>query len=64
MGVSHFLEHMMFKGTDDISAEELNRRFDDLGARNNAFTSAEMTCFYASVLPERFDEVVSLCSPG
>lgn len=60
MGVSHFLEHMMFKGTDDISAEELNRRFDDLGARNNAFTSAEMTCFYASVLPERFDEVVSL----
>ncbi|MCC6227794.1 MAG: insulinase family protein [Phycisphaerales bacterium] len=60
MGVSHFLEHMMFKGTDDISAEELNRRFDDLGARNNAFTSAEMTCFYASVLPERFDEMVSL----
>lgn len=60
MGVSHFLEHMMFKGTEEISAEELNRRFDDLGARNNAFTSAEMTCFYASVLPERFDEMVSL----
>lgn len=60
MGVSHFLEHMMFKGTDDISAEDLNRRFDDLAARNNAFTSAEMTCFYASVLPERFDDVVLL----
>src|SRR6266478_1160861 len=46
MGVSHFLEHMMFKGTTDISADELNRRFDAMGARNNAYTSGEMTCFY------------------
>jgi len=42
----------MFKGTDDISADELNRRFDELGARNNAYTSNELTCFYAHVLPE------------
>src|SRR3954471_23436350 len=53
MGVSHYLEHMMFKGTPSISAEELNRRFDEIGARNNAFTTTEMTCFYAHVLPER-----------
>lgn len=52
MGVSHFLEHMMFKGTEDISADDLNRRFDEIGARNNAYTTAEMTCFYAHVLPE------------
>ncbi len=52
MGVSHFLEHMMFKGTAEISAEELNRRFDEIGARNNAYTSNEITCFYAHVLPE------------
>jgi predicted Zn-dependent peptidase len=52
MGVSHFLEHMMFKGTDDINAEELNQRFDRIGARNNAYTSNEMTCFYAQLLPE------------
>jgi len=52
MGVSHFLEHMMFKGTEKVSADELNRRFDEIGARNNAFTSNEMTCFYAHVLPE------------
>jgi hypothetical protein len=53
MGVSHFLEHMMFKGTHrHLSAEELNRAFDEIGARNNAFTSSEMTCFYAHVLPE------------
>jgi predicted Zn-dependent peptidase len=60
MGVSHFLEHMMFKGTADLSAEELNRRFDGMGARNNAFTSGEMTCFYAQVLPERLGEANDL----
>jgi predicted Zn-dependent peptidase len=60
MGVSHFLEHMMFKGTDTISAEGLNREFDRLGTRNNAYTSGELTCFYASVLPERLGEVVDL----
>lgn len=60
MGVSHFLEHMMFKGTDDISADELNRRFDEMGARNNAYTSGDMTVFYASVLPERLAEAHDL----
>lgn len=60
MGVSHFLEHMMFKGTDEISAEELNRRFDAMGARNNAYTSAELTCFYAHVIPERLPEANEL----
>ncbi len=52
MGVSHFLEHMMFKGTPSRTAEQINQGFDRLGARNNAYTSAEMTCFYATVLPE------------
>lgn len=60
MGVSHFLEHMMFKGTEVISADELNRRFDAIGARNNAYTSGEMTCFYAHVLPERLPEATEL----
>jgi predicted Zn-dependent peptidase len=62
MGVSHFLEHMMFKGTTDISADELNRRFDAMGARNNAYTSGEMTCFYAHILPERVTEANELLS--
>jgi len=60
MGVSHFLEHMMFKGTADLTAEALNRSFDEVGARNNAFTSNEMTCFYAHVLPEHLARVVDL----
>ena len=52
MGVSHFLEHMMFKGSENRSAEEVNRDFDDLGAINNAFTSAEMTAYWIHLLPE------------
>jgi predicted Zn-dependent peptidase len=60
MGVSHFLEHMMFKGTSDLSADELNRRFDAMGAKNNAYTSGEMTCFYAHVLPEHVPEATDL----
>lgn len=52
MGVSHFLEHMMFKGTAKRTSEQLNRDFDRIGAKNNAYTSGEMTCFHATVLPE------------
>jgi predicted Zn-dependent peptidase len=51
-GVSHFLEHMMFKGTATRSAEDVNREFDEMGAHYNAFTSEESTVYYASVLPE------------
>jgi len=60
MGVSHFLEHMMFKGTDDLDADQINQRFDAMGARNNAYTSHELTCFYAQVLPERLGEATDL----
>jgi predicted Zn-dependent peptidase len=60
MGVSHFLEHMMFKGTEEIPAADLNRRFDEIGARNNAYTSGELTCFYAHILPERFTDASEL----
>jgi predicted Zn-dependent peptidase len=60
MGVSHFLEHMMFKGTADLTAEDLNQAFDAMGARNNAYTSSEMTCFYAQVLPERLDRATDI----
>ncbi len=52
MGVSHFLEHMMFKGTARRTAEDVNREFDEMGADYNAFTSHEATVYYAHVLPE------------
>lgn len=51
-GVSHFLEHMMFKGSAKYTWEDVNRIFDEIGARYNAFTSQEMTAYYANVLPE------------
>ncbi len=60
MGVSHYLEHMMFKGTDELSAEAINQGFDNLGASNNAYTSREMTCFYAHVIPENISFATEL----
>ena len=59
-GVSHFLEHMVFKGTEQLSAEAINLRFDAMGASANAFTSEEDTVYYAAVLPERQHEAVEL----
>ncbi len=62
MGVSHFLEHMMFKGTDRRSADDINREFDEIGARYNAFTSSEMTVFHGQTLPELFPRCLDLLS--
>jgi len=59
-GVSHFLEHMLFKGTDKLSALEVNEAFDRTGAQFNAFTSEENTVYYAAVLPEYLAEVTGL----
>src|SRR3954469_23445839 len=57
-GVSHFLEHMMFKGSHKYTWEDVNRIFDEIGARYNAFTSQEMTAYYANVLPEFTEQAV------
>src|SRR5690242_8626084 len=59
-GVSHFLEHMVFKGTPSRSADDVNREFDEMGAHYNAFTSEEKTVYYAAVLPEFQDQAVGL----
>lgn len=59
-GVSHFLEHMVFKGTPSRSADDVNREFDEMGAHYNAFTNEENTVFYAAVLPEQQDRAVDL----
>jgi len=52
-GVSHFLEHMLFKGSENRSAEDVNREFDEIGADYNAFTGEEYTVYYGGVLPEQ-----------
>lgn len=59
-GVSHFLEHMAFKGNDRFSADDVNRIFDEVGAKYNAATAEELTMFYAAVLPEYLDRTTEL----
>ena len=59
-GVSHFLEHMLFKGTEKLSAFEVNEAFDRTGAEFNAATGEEYTIFYAKVLPEYLTEITEL----
>lgn len=61
-GVSHFLEHMMFKGTSKRGWLEINRDFDEMGARYNAYTSWEETCYYAWVLNEEVPRALELLS--
>src|ERR1700761_7545996 len=59
-GVSHFLEHMMFKGTATLNSQQVNEAFDAMGARNNAFTTNEVTCYWAQVLPEFTEKALAL----
>lgn len=59
-GVSHFLEHMAFKGNETFTADDVNRIFDEIGAKYNASTSEEITRFYAGVLPEYLPRATEL----
>ncbi|HEY7601624.1 MAG TPA: pitrilysin family protein [Methylomirabilota bacterium] len=51
-GISHFIEHLVFKGTETRSAEEIARDVDSVGGQMDAFTTKEHTCFYVTVLDE------------
>ncbi|MEK3758675.1 pitrilysin family protein [Paenibacillus sp. FSL R7-0337] len=59
-GISHFIEHMLFKGTDRYSAKDIAEQFDAIGGNVNAFTSKEYTCFYAKVLDEHLPIAVDV----
>lgn len=59
-GVSHFLEHMVFKGTDKRTSFEVNRELDDLSSSSNAYTSEEQTVYYATTLPDDQQPIVEL----
>ena len=56
MGVSHFLEHMAFKGSGELTGEAIDKAFDDLGLDHNAWTSAEATAFWIHARPDRLLE--------
>ncbi|MBZ0253527.1 MAG: insulinase family protein, partial [Candidatus Methylomirabilis sp.] len=59
-GLTHFVEHMVFKGTERRSALDLARELDAVGGRMNAFTGKEQTCFHARVLDEHFERAADL----
>src|SRR5919199_6491748 len=59
-GVTHFLEHMVFKGTPRRTALDVNRDFDRIGADYNAYTSEENTVFHAALLPEYLPQAVDV----
>ena len=59
-GVSHFLEHMLFKGTKTRTAQDIAETFDRIGGQVNAFTSKEYTCYYAKVLDTHAGEALEV----
>ncbi len=61
-GLTHFIEHMLFKGTKKRSAKEIAKQLDAVGGMSNAFTSKEHTCFHAKVLGAHLPLVVDILS--
>lgn len=59
-GLSHFTEHVTFKGTDGLSAFDIAHRFESYGAAFNAFTSKECTCYYAKSIDEYAESCFAL----
>lgn len=61
-GLSHFIEHMIFKGTARRSAYEIAKAFDAIGGHTNAFTSTENTCYHARVMDAHLETMVDILS--
>ena len=59
-GISHFLEHMAFKGTTTKNTQQIAEEFDNIGGAVNAFTSISQTAFYTKVLKENTERAVEL----
>lgn len=59
-GLTHFIEHMLFKGTETRSAKQIAREFDRIGGDMNAYTSKEYTCYYAKVLDHHAELAVTV----
>lgn len=59
-GVSHFIEHMMFKGTQKRSAKKIASEFDRIGGVLNAFTSKDFCCYYARVVSDKLEKAIDV----
>ncbi|WP_291258994.1 pitrilysin family protein [Fusobacterium sp.] len=61
-GVSHYIEHMMFKGTTNRSAKEISEEIDNEGGMINAYTSRDMTCYYIQMLSNKINKGIEVLS--
>src|SRR6476660_7841211 len=61
-GISHFIEHMVFKGTKHRSAEEIARKVDSIGGNMDAFTAKERVCFNVKVLDDHLSNAMDVLS--
>ena len=61
-GISHFIEHMLFKGTEKRTAEQIAVEMDSVGGQLNAFTTREYTCFYAKTLNDYAEKAMDILS--
>jgi predicted Zn-dependent peptidase len=61
-GMSHFIEHMIFKGTQKRTAFQIAKEFDAIGGQTNAFTSTENTCYHAKVMDAHMETMVDILS--
>lgn len=59
-GAAHFIEHMLFKGTENRSAADIARETDAIGGQMNAFTTKECTCFYGRVLDDHLPQALDI----
>ncbi len=61
-GISHFIEHMLFKGTDTRTSLQIAKEIDSVGGVLNAFTGREFSCYYAKILGDKLPQAISLLS--
>lgn len=61
-GVSHYIEHMMFKGTENRTARQIAEEMDALGGQINAYTTKEYTCYHTRVLDKHIDQALDVMS--
>ena len=59
-GYTHFIEHMLFKGTDKMNAKEIVRKIEGVGGVFNAFTSRHLTSFYINIISKYFERALDI----
>lgn len=61
-GISHYIEHMLFKGTKNRTSKQIAEDMDELGGQINAYTTKEYTCYHFRTLDSHFDKALDILS--